>query len=35
MQGFLERGFHAFKHMKNDADFFLQTIARRERRILD
>ena len=34
LQGYLERGFFAFKHMKG-ADFFLNTIARRETRILD
>lgn len=34
LQGFLERGFSAFKHMKG-ADEFLGTIASRETRILD
>lgn len=34
MQDFIERGFAAFKHMKN-AEPFLETITGRERRILD
>lgn len=34
LQGFLERGFSAFKHMKG-ADEFLGTIQSRETRILD
>jgi hypothetical protein len=34
LQDFLERGYAAFKHMGH-ADAFLQTIAGRERRILD
>ncbi len=34
LQEYLERGFSAFKHMKG-ADHFLNTIARRETRILD
>ncbi|MCA9930695.1 MAG: hypothetical protein KC419_19555 [Anaerolineales bacterium] len=34
LQNFLERGFEAFKHMKN-ADPFLETISQREKKILD
>lgn len=34
LQGFLERGYAAFKHMKG-ADEFLATVTRRERHILD
>ncbi len=34
LQGFLERGYAAFKHMKG-ADEFLSTVTRRERQILD
>jgi hypothetical protein len=34
LQDFLERGFAAFKHM-NNADYFLNTVAHRERAILD
>lgn len=34
LQDFLEQGFAAFKHMQG-ADYFLQTIQGRERRILD
>ena len=34
LQDFLEQGFAAFKHMQG-ADYFLQTIQRRELRILD
>ncbi len=34
MQGFLERGYAAFKHMRGATEF-LQTVQRREMRILD
>ena len=35
MQGFLERGFSAFKHMGGKADIFLNTLQQREMQILD
>jgi len=35
MQGFLERGFSAFKHMGGKADTFLDTLQQREMQILD
>ena len=34
LQGFLERGYKAFKHM-GKADYFLDTIEKREKKILD
>ncbi len=34
LQDFLERGYHAFKHM-HGARYFLDTISGRERQILD
>ncbi len=35
MQGFLERGFSAFKHMGGKADYFLSTLQQREMQILN